>query len=89
MLKALKIRRLEACIYTHARSDMQIKSYTQRPGQTPNSGLRHTSFEQVPESGVRSVRPGMQMSTIQRLDWPIGVNQDGTKQVNMVLNVHR
>ena len=38
--------------YALARADMQIRSYTQRPG--------------------------MQMSSIQGLDWPIGVNDDGT-----------
>ena len=32
-----------------------------RPGQTPNTGLRHPFFNwrQVPESGVRSVPPGL------------------------------
>ena len=34
------------------------KLSTQSPGQTPSTGLRHPSFNKVPESGARSVSPG-------------------------------
>ena len=42
----------------------QCGRQTEPPSQTPNSGLRHTSFRrEVPESGVRSVPPSLPPSS--------------------------
>ena len=61
--KTMILKRKLAVLYRGIFQEL-CESRGGRPGQTPNSGLRHTSFNrQVPESGVWSVRPGLSVLT--------------------------